>query len=99
MGRPAEWLGAENAKSLTRSIVEGSWAWVQAQVPGVVGQLEIPAMVEQKINALSTQKLEELVRNVTEKELRMIINMGYVLGAVVGIVTWVVTLVIARVQR
>ncbi len=99
MGRPIEWLGEENAKSLTRSIVESSWAWVQAQVPGVVGQLEIPAMVEQKINALSTQKLEELVRNVTEKELRLIINMGYVLGAVVGVVTWVVTVVIARTQR
>jgi len=99
IGRPVEWLGEENADALTRALVSESWAWVQTQVPGVVSQLEIPAMVEQKINALSTQKLEELVRNVTEKELRMIINMGYVLGGVVGVVTWVVTVVIARTQR
>jgi uncharacterized membrane protein YheB (UPF0754 family) len=94
IGRPVEWLGEENADALTRAIVTESWAWVQAQVPGIVAQLEIPAMVEQKINALSTEKLEELVRNVTERELRMIINMGYVLGGVVGVITWVMTLVI-----
>lgn len=98
MGRPIEWLGEANARSLTRSLVEDTWSWVQAQVPGVVAQLEIPAMVEQKINALSTQKLEELVRNVTEKELRLIINMGYVLGGVVGVVTWLVTLLISSMQ-
>ena len=94
IGRPVEWLGEENADALTRAIVTESWAWVQSQVPGVVTQLEIPAMVEQKINSLSTQKLEELVRNVTERELRMIINMGYVLGGVVGVITFVVTLLI-----
>jgi len=95
IGRPVEWLGEENADALTRALVTESWSWVQTQVPGVVAQLEIPAMVEQKINSLSTQKLEELVRNVTEKELRMIINMGYVLGGVVGVVTWVVSVMIS----
>jgi uncharacterized membrane protein YheB (UPF0754 family) len=99
IGRPVEWLGEENADALTNAVVTESWAWVQSQVPGVVTQLEIPAMVEQKINTLSTQKLEELVRNVTEKELRMIINMGYVLGGVVGVVTWGVTLVINSMNR
>jgi uncharacterized membrane protein YheB (UPF0754 family) len=99
IGRPVEWLGEENADALTNAVVSESWAWVQSQVPGVVTQLEIPAMVEQKINTLSTQKLEELVRNVTEKELRMIINMGYVLGGVVGVVTWAVTLIINSMNR
>ena len=99
LGRPIEWLGEANARELSGSIVESSWSWVQAQVPGVVAQLEIPAMVEQKINALSTEKLEELVRNVTEKELRMIINMGYVLGGVVGVVTWIVTVLISSMQH
>lgn len=98
IGRPIEWLGEENADNLTRAIVLESWAWVQSQVPGVVTQLEIPAMVEQKINALSTQKLEDLVRTVTERELRMIVNMGYVLGGVVGVVTWVVTLAIGSMR-
>lgn len=98
IGRPVEWLGEENADALTRAIVTESWAWVQTQVPGVVAQLEIPGMVEQKINALSTQKLEDLVRTVTERELRMIVNMGYVLGGVVGVVTWLVTLAIGSMK-
>ncbi|MEO6067077.1 MAG: DUF445 family protein, partial [Gemmatimonadales bacterium] len=88
LGRPVEWLGDENADGLKRGIVERSWSWVQAQVPEVVGQLDIPGMVEQKVMGLSTQKMEELVRNVTEKELKLIVNLGYVLGAIVGAVSW-----------
>jgi len=92
IGRPVEWLGEENADALTRAIVEESWAWVQSQVPGVVAQLDIPVMVEQKVMGLSTQKMEELVRTVTDRELRLIVNLGYVLGAIVGALTWGVTL-------
>ena len=88
LGRPVEWLGAENVTSLKLGIVEKSWSWVQAQVPEVMGQLDIPGMVEQKVMGLSTQKMEELVRNVTEKELKLIVDLGYVLGAIVGAVSW-----------
>ncbi|HET7041280.1 MAG TPA: DUF445 family protein, partial [Gemmatimonadales bacterium] len=84
IGRPVEWLGEENADALTRAIVNESWSWVQSQVPGVVGELDIPGMVEQKVMGLSTQKMEELVRTVTERELQTIVNLGYVLGAIVG---------------
>src|SRR5690349_8509086 len=88
IGRPVEWLGEENADALTRAIVTESWTWVQSQVPGVVSELDIPGMVEQKVMGLSTQKMEELVRNVTEKELKLIVDLGYVLGAIVGAVSW-----------
>ena len=88
VGRPVEWLGEENVASLKQGIVEKSWSWVQAQVPEVMGQLDIPGMVEQKVMGLSTQKMEELVRNVTETELKLIVDLGYVLGAIVGAVSW-----------
>jgi uncharacterized membrane-anchored protein YjiN (DUF445 family) len=94
IGRPVEWLGEENADALTQAIVSESWAWVQAQVPGVVSQLDIPGMVEQKVMGLSTQKMEELVRTVTDRELRLIVNLGYVLGALVGVLTWGVSLLL-----
>jgi uncharacterized membrane protein YheB (UPF0754 family) len=92
IGRPVEWLGEENADALTRAIVTESWAWVQSQVPGVVSELDIPGMVEQKVMGLSTQKMEELVRTVTEKELKLIVDLGYVLGAIVGAVSWGISL-------
>ncbi|HTK56151.1 MAG TPA: DUF445 family protein, partial [Gemmatimonadales bacterium] len=62
------------------------------QVPGVVSELDIPGMVEQKVMGLSTQKMEELVRTVTEKELKLIVDLGYVLGAIVGAVSWGISL-------
>ena len=88
IGRPVEWLGEANADALTSAVVKESWAWVQAQVPGVVGELDIPGMVVQKVMGLSTQKMEELVRTVTEKELKLIVDLGYVLGAIVGALSW-----------
>ena len=48
--------------------------------------------VRQKVMGLSTQKMEELVRNVTEKELKLIVDLGYVLGAIVGAVSWGISL-------
>ena len=92
IGRPVEWLGQENADALTRAIVTESWSWVQSQVPGVVSELDIPGMVEQKVMGLSTQKMEDLVRNVTERELQTIVNLGYLLGAIVGAVSWGISL-------
>lgn len=94
IGRPVEWLGEENANALTGAVVQESWAWVQSQVPGVMSELDIPGMVEQKVMGLSTQRMEELVRNVTEKELKLIVQLGYVLGAIVGAVSWGLSLLL-----
>lgn len=88
IGRPVEWLGEENANALTRAIVDESWSWVQQQVPELVGRLDIPTMVEQKVMGFSTERMEQLVRDVSEKELQLIVNLGYVLGAIVGMVSW-----------
>jgi uncharacterized membrane protein YheB (UPF0754 family) len=88
IGRPVEWLGEENASALTRAIVDESWSWVQQQVPELVGRLDIPTMVEQKVMGFSTERMEQLVRDVSEKELQLIVNLGYVLGALVGAASW-----------
>ncbi len=47
-------------------------------------------MVERKVLGFSTARIEEIIRNVTEKELRLIVQLGYVLGAVIGFVTFAV---------
>jgi len=44
-------------------------------------------MAERKVNAFSVERVEEILLMVTEKELRLIIIAGYVLGALVGLVT------------
>jgi uncharacterized membrane protein YheB (UPF0754 family) len=45
-------------------------------------------MVEQKVRGFSTQRMEEIVRSVTQKELTLIVQLGYVLGAIVGIIAF-----------
>jgi len=45
-------------------------------------------MVEQKVLGFSTQRMEEIIRNVTQRELTLIVRLGYVLGALVGLIAF-----------
>jgi uncharacterized membrane protein YheB (UPF0754 family) len=51
----------------------------------VVSQLSVQEMVEQKVLGFSVQRMEEIIRTVTERELRLIVQLGYLLGAIVGL--------------
>ncbi|HEX9894254.1 MAG TPA: DUF445 family protein [Gemmatimonadales bacterium] len=88
IGRPADWLGPATAAAVRQGITNGAWSWVQSQVPRVVEKLNVPEMVEQKVLGFSTQRMEEIVRTVTERELKLIVRLGYVLGALVGILAF-----------
>jgi hypothetical protein len=86
LGRPAEWLGDAAVARLRAGMQEVAWQWVQTQVPAVVGQIRVPEMVEEKVSTFSTQRMEEIIRGVTQRELDLIVRLGYVLGAIVGLV-------------
>jgi len=88
LGRPAEWLGAATAASLSQGASDAAWRWVNEQVPTVIERLSVQEMVEQKVLGFSTQRMEEIVRNVTQRELDLIVNLGYWLGGVVGLVAF-----------
>ena len=61
------------------------WEWLQTQVPAVIEQIDIAGRVEQKVLEFPPARMEELVRKVTHKELRLIVRLGYLLGGLVGI--------------
>ena len=42
----------------------------------------------------STQRMEEIVRNVTQRELDLIVRLGYVLGGLVGVVAFLVNVLL-----
>jgi len=84
IGRPADWLGPETTAAVREGISNTAWTWVQTQVPQVVQKLNVPDMVEQKVLGFSTERMEEIVRTVTQRELELIVRLGYVLGAIVG---------------
>lgn len=94
LGRPGEWLGAEAGGHLREGVANAAWGWVQGEIPRIVQQLNVQEMVEQKVRGFSTQRMEEIVRTVTQKELDLIVKLGYVLGAIVGLVAFGVNLLL-----
>lgn len=64
------------------------WDWIDEQIPELVKKLDVQSMVERKVMAFSVERVEEILLMVIEKELRLIIISGYVLGALVGAVSF-----------
>lgn len=88
IGRPADWLGEETVNKMADGVSRSAWGWVEVQLPLVVDKLAVPEMVEQKVLGFSTRRMEEIVRNVTQKELDLIVRLGFLLGAIVGLVAF-----------
>jgi uncharacterized membrane protein YheB (UPF0754 family) len=88
IGRPADLLPADAESRLRSILTDPLWEWMQRQVPVIVSQLSVQELVEQKVLGFSTARMEELIRTVTQRELRLIVQLGYVLGAIVGLAAW-----------
>jgi uncharacterized membrane-anchored protein YjiN (DUF445 family) len=86
IGRPADWLPEGTPARLESALSEPLWGWLQAQIPELVRAMDVVHRVEAKVMAYPTAELEALVRRVTERELRLIVRLGYVLGAMIGVI-------------
>lgn len=84
IGKPAEYLPDDAPERIEGTLGDPLWEWLQSQVPDVVDRIDIAGRVEEKVLNFPTEKMEELVRRVTHRELRLIVRLGYVLGAVIG---------------
>lgn len=88
IGRPGRWLPADTAVRLTSVASPALWDWLHAQVPSLVQRLDIEQMVERKVLGFSTERIEQIIRSVTQRELNLIVNLGYLLGAMIGVITF-----------
>ena len=86
IGRPGGWLPEGSATRMEGALSDPLWDWLQTQIPEVVNTLDVGRRVEEKVRGYPTSKLEQLVRRVTDRELRMIVRLGYVLGAGIGVI-------------
>jgi len=84
VGTPARWIPEAAREELDEALEEPMWVWLQTQVPDVVRRLDVQKRVEQKVIEFPTEKMEEMVRRVTDRELRVIVRLGYALGAGIG---------------
>jgi uncharacterized membrane protein YheB (UPF0754 family) len=49
-----------------------------------VQQIRVQEIIEEKVNALPIERVERLIRDVSQRELDLIVRIGYVLGGVFG---------------
>ncbi len=92
MGRPSDWLPEGSTDRIASQLAPVLWQWIQEQLPEVVAQVDVQNMVEQKVLGFSLQRIEEIVRNTTQRELNLIVRLGYLLGAIVGAMAYAVSL-------
>ncbi|MDX1645524.1 MAG: DUF445 family protein [Longimicrobiales bacterium] len=85
VGTPARWLPDDGPERIEAALSDPIWAWLQTQVPAVVERIDVARRVEDKVLHFPTPRMEELVRKVTDRELKLIVRLGYVLGAVIGV--------------
>jgi len=85
IGTPARWLPEGAPDRIESALSDPVWEWLQTQVPDVVHRLDVARRVEEKVLEFPTPKMEELVRKVTDRELKLIVRLGYVLGAAIGV--------------
>ncbi len=84
LGRPVDWLPHDSASRIQALFAPPLWRWLQGQVPQIIQTLDVGRRVEEKVRDYPVERMEELVRRVTDRELRLIVRLGYVLGAIIG---------------
>jgi uncharacterized membrane protein YheB (UPF0754 family) len=94
IGRPSSLLPDGGSDRLAESLSPVLWDWTQRQVPVVLETIDVQKMVEEKVLSFSLVRIEEIVRNTTQRELDVIVRLGWVLGAIVGSVAYVVSLIL-----
>jgi uncharacterized membrane protein YheB (UPF0754 family) len=91
IGRPGRWLPPDTAQRLAHALSPAVWTWIEQQIPALVERFRVQEMVERKVLAFSQDRIEELIRGVIDRELRLIIRTGYVLGGLIAVVLFGIT--------
>jgi uncharacterized membrane protein YheB (UPF0754 family) len=91
IGKPSRWLPAQAGDRLGAVLAPALWDWIVASLPALVQKIDVPALIERKVNEFSTERVEEIVRGVTQRELNLIIKFGFLLGACIGVGTFFIS--------
>jgi uncharacterized membrane protein YheB (UPF0754 family) len=91
IGRVDRFLRQDAAVRLADTLGPPTWDWVARQVPEVAGRIKIEERISAKIEGFPLQQIEGLVRDISQRELDLIVRLGYVLGAFIGTILVIVT--------
>jgi uncharacterized membrane protein YheB (UPF0754 family) len=96
LGRLGRWLPDDASRRLAANAAPAVWEQIIEKLPALLETVDIPAMVERKVLGFSTQRVEDLVRGVTQRELNLIVQLGYVLGGAIGAAQFAVESLLRR---
>lgn len=96
LGRLGRWLPEDASRRLVATAAPAVWEQIVEKLPALLATVDIPAMVERKVLGFSTQRVEDLVRGVTQRELNLIVQLGYVLGGAIGAAQFAVESLLRR---
>ncbi|HXB26361.1 MAG TPA: DUF445 family protein [Gemmatimonadaceae bacterium] len=85
IGKLGRWLPADAPARFARIMSPAIWNWIESQIPAVVERLHVQEMVERKVLNFDQDRLEQLIRGVIDRELRLIVRTGYVLGGLIAV--------------
>ncbi len=91
IGQLSRFLREDAALRVADSLAPQAWEWVSRQVPEVAGRIRIADRIEEKIEGFPLPEVERLLREISQRELDLIIRLGYILGAIIGVILVVVT--------
>ena len=77
-------LGDGAARRLSDVLAPPLWEWLSGELPAVADRIPVARKVEEKILEFPMEEVEALVRSVTQRELDLIVRLGYLLGAIIG---------------
>lgn len=66
------------------ALSEPVWDWISSKIPEVAAKVRVADRVEEKIVEFPLEELERIIRSVSDRELDLIVRLGYVLGAGIG---------------
>lgn len=87
--QPIGTLGSGSAtasRRVTDALSEPVWEWISSRIPEVAARVRVAERVEDKILEFPLDEVERLIREVSGRELNLIVRLGYLLGAVIGVV-------------
>ena len=94
IGRPADLLPPGTVDRVAAELAPALWDWIQSKIPEVMAQVDVQSIVERKVLGFSLERIEQIVRSTTQRELDLIVRLGYVLGAFVGAAAYGVSLLL-----
>jgi len=84
IGKLSRWIPGPVRDRIGERLSVFLWQGLQNRIPEGIQALDVARRVEEKVMQFPTEELEALVRRVTEQELRLIVRLGYLLGAFIG---------------